>query len=220
MQPARGIEDEEYAALIRSVATKVRTELDGGGDLDDLIAAGYLGLVEAQSRYDATRGVQFTTFAYYRIRGAMIDHVRKSANLSRRAYARLRQAESNDRVAEEVAEMRAADPASRQDLDATVATLDDAIYKLTATYILGCLGQDEDSQPGNPEAALLGREFVDRIRGAVESLPDRERALVTGHYFEGRRFDEVAEEIGVSKSWASRIHGKALERLRESLSGA
>lgn len=214
MQPQRRRDEDEYAGLVRSIALKVRAQLDLGGELDDLVAAGFAGLVEARSRYDETRGVQFSSFAYYRIRGAMIDHVRKSANLTRRAYAHLKHAEAADQVAEEVANLRAADPSSRKDLEGTVRTLDDTLHKITASFVLSCVGQDPDEVEEDAETRLSSLQQGRVLRQAVERLPERERALVVGHYFEGRRFDEVAAELGVSKSWASRIHAKALERLR------
>lgn len=217
VQPDRRRDEDEFAGLVRSIALKVRAQLDLHGDLDDLIAAGYAGLVEAQSRFDASRGVQFSSFAYHRIRGAMIDDVRKSANLSRRAYAHLKHAEAADLVAEEVAVMRAADPNARKDVEGTVRTLDETLHKITASFVLSCLGQDEDEEQDDPETSLSGQQQSQLLRDAVERLPERERALVVGHYFDGRRFDEVAQELGVSKSWASRIHAKALERLRSEI---
>ena len=208
---------EEHEALVRSVARKLKAQFELTAELDDLVAAGFAGLWEARSRYDAARGVQFSTFAYYRVRGAILDHARKSSHLSRRAYERIRQAEDADAIAEGVAEARAADPASRGDKARTTQALDDTIARLTSSFALSCLGQDEAEPPASPEAGLLEREAAERLRRAVEALPERERALVEGHYFHGRRFDEVAAELGVSKSWASRIHTKALDLLREAM---
>lgn len=206
---------ESDEALVRSIATRLRIQLELRSDLDDLISAGYLGLVEARSRFDASRGIQFSTFAYYRIRGAMVDHLRKSTTLSRRAYAKVKLAESADRVGEDVAELRAAAPAERANLEATVQALDDAVGKLTASFVLSCLGLDEE--PTDPETALADSQQAGRLHAAIESLPERERAIVVGHYIDGRRFDAIAEELGVSKSWTSRMHGKALQRIRRAL---
>ncbi len=217
VRPNRRPDEDEHAGLVRSIALKMRAQFDLRDELDDLVSAGYLGLVEARGRFDESRGVPFASFAYYRIRGAIIDHVRKSAVLPRRAYGHLKQAEAMDSVAEHVGEVRAADPASRTDLEQTVRTLDDTLSKITASFVLACVGQDETVHADTPEEFCLAGEQAARLRRAVEALPDRERALVIGHYFEGRRFDEVAAEVGVSKSWASRMHTKALERLRVNL---
>ncbi len=205
----------EYRPLVQSIATKLRARYDLTSGLDDLMADGFSGLIEARDRYDPSRGIQFNTFAYYRIRGAILDGVRKSALMSRRAYASLRAAEAALAVGEEVGDKRAADPAARGDVARTVETLHDTLTKLTAGFLLASVGQDQETP--TPEEVLLEDETRTRVRGALASLPERELALVRGFYFEGRRFDEVADELGISKSWASRLHTKALERLREAL---
>lgn len=207
----REITDDELA-LVQGVAGKLRNELGLVSEHEDLVAAGYQGLVEAHARFDASRGVQFNTFAYYRIRGAMLDYARKSSNLSRRAYERVRLAESADRVGEGVAEMRAADPAGRADKAHAVAALDAGISKLTMGFAL-VLAQQENAEP-SPEESLIEKDTALRLRRAVAELDERERALLEGHYFDGRRFDEVAASLGISKSWASRVHAKALEKLK------
>jgi RNA polymerase sigma factor for flagellar operon FliA len=206
---------EEYRPLVHSIAAKMRARYDLKNDLDDLLAEGFRGLLEARKRYDPARGVQFNTFAYYRIRGAILDGVRKEAYISRRAYAALKSAESALAVGEDVGERRAADPAARGDVARTAEALHDTLSKLTAGFLLAAVGQDEE--PETPEETLLHDEMKDRVRNALSGLPERELALVQGFYFDGRRFDEVADELGISKSWASRLHTKALERLKEAI---
>jgi RNA polymerase sigma factor for flagellar operon FliA len=205
----------EELALVQGIAGKLRNELGLLSQHEDLVAAGYQGLVEARARYDATRGVQFNTFAYYRIRGAMLDYARKSSNLSRRAYEKVRLAESADRVGEGVAEMRAADPQGRKDVAATVSALDAGIAQLTMGFVLAQAA--EEAEPESPHEAYVTKETALALRQAIAELDERERALLEGHYFDGRRFDEVAESLGISKSWASRVHQKALEKLRLAL---
>ena len=208
---------EEYRPLVLSIARKMRARYDLTTELDDLIALGFEGLLDARQRYDPERGVKFNTFAYYRVRGAMIDGVRKAAFHGRRAWEKIRAAEAADQIAESAGERRAADPASRADVARTAASLDDALGKLTASYIMASVGQGEDSVPEDAEEALISKETAGRLREAVAKLPEREQALVRGFYFEGRRFDHVAEELGISKSWASRLHTKALGLLREAI---
>lgn len=209
---------EEWRPLVVSIAEKLRIQLDLSVDPDDLLGFGFTGLVEARARYDASRGVQFKTFAYYRIRGAIMDGVREMAWLPRRAHAIRRAAEGADRVLEAAADARAAaPPAARQGKADAVEAIDDTLGKMVASYVMASLGQDEQSAPPNPEERLLEARGAADLRAAVEGLPERERALVHGFYLEGRRFDEIAEELGISKSWASRLHTKALGRLRAAL---
>ena len=208
---------KEYQGLVRSIALKLRSQFDLNCDLDDLIAFGNQGLLQAMSRFDPTRGVQMNTFAYYRIRGAVLDGVRRMAYLPRRIHHKVRAAEALDLVAEPIGEARAATPEAKADLEATAQALDDALSRVTAGFLMSAVGQGEDDQPETPEEELMSAETRARVTRALEGLPERERALVRGFYFEGRQFDEVANELGISKSWASRLHAKALDMLRDVL---
>ena len=208
---------EEYRPLVRSIAMKVRIRYDLETDLEDLMADGFQGLVEAKTRFDPDKGVQFNTYAYYRIRGAILDGVRKASWMPRRAYEQLRAAEAALGIGEALGEARAADPAGRKDVAKCTEALHDTISRLTASFVIASLGQDHDDEANSPETMLLRGESITRVREALAQLPERERALLEGHYLKGRRFDLVAEELGISKSWASRLHTKALDRLRKLL---
>lgn len=208
---------KEYQGLVRSIAHKMRAQFDLNCDLDDLIAFGNQGLLQAMSRFDPARGVQMNTFAYYRIRGAILDGVRRMAYLPRRIHHKVREAEALDLVTEPIGEARAATPEAKADLEATAQTLDDALSRVTAGFLMSAVGQGEEDQPETPEAEMIAAETRARVTRALQGLPERERALVHGFYFEGRQFDEVATELGISKSWASRLHAKALDLLRDVL---
>lgn len=210
---------EEHEQLVRKLAHRVRAELDLTCELEDLIAFGYHGLLEARGRYDATRGVQFSTFAYYRVRGAILDGVRKMAYLPRRIHQKRRAAEAIDWAIEAEGEARAASPEARSDAEQTLAAIDDILGKITATFMLAAVGQDEGATPESPEDQLIGAHEQHRVRHALDVLPERERIVVTGMYFEGRNLDDIGAELGISKSWACRIHTRALGLLREALEG-
>jgi RNA polymerase sigma factor for flagellar operon FliA len=202
----------QYAPLVRNIAQRLRSELGLASDLEDLVAFGFQGLLEARARFDADRGVRFDSFAYYRIRGAVLDGVRAMAYLPRRAHARVKAAEAADAVAEEVGERRAAHPVA---VDAA-GELSEAVARIATGWVLATVGHG-DVDETTPEVTAQRRSESARLRAAVARLPERERKLIEGHYFDERRFDHVAEELGVSKSWGSRLHGKALSRLRDAL---
>ncbi len=206
----------EYDGFVRSIALRVRNEFDLTTDIADLLAWGYQGLLEAKQRYDASRGVQFNTFAYYRVRGAIIDGVRKMAYLSRRAHQARKFAEAADDILEQAAATRAASPEARKDVEQTVQAIDDVLGRLTASFVIASLGQDAEVE--QPDEALVRHGERERLRAALSLLPEREAIVVRGMYFEERLLDDIAKELGVSKSWASRIHTKALGMLRETLS--
>jgi len=187
----------QHEKMVHGLAYRLRRELCLRGELDDLIAFGFGGLLEAERRFDPARGVQFQTFAYHRVRGAMLDGVRKMADLPRRAHERLRETPHANPTAAPIA------------LDRAFTRMSAALS--TATVLQGSFGDE------SPEAALLKNESVTRLLEALPRLSPRQRVLVRGFYFEGRSIDAMARELGISKSWASRLHRGALADLREAL---
>ena len=220
----RSLHDNEfvrqYEPFVRGIAKHTSAQLEIEGELEDLVAAGFEGLLEARKRFDPARGVAFKSFAYYRVRGAVIDAVRQNAYLPRRAYARLKAAEALDLEGEQASEQQraAAEAGSARDPEQSLRAIDGILGRVAAAYCTAA-GSESDSPPEspNPEAALLARERQDRLRRALDAMPEPERTLLQGHYLQDRRFDEIAKELGLSKSWASRLHTRALDRLRELL---
>lgn len=211
----------EHEALVRAQAVRLRAQLELKADVEDLVAYGMEGLLEARERFDPERGVRFAHFAYYRIRGAILDGVREMAYLPRRAHVRRRVAESLDRAAEEQALARARTPEARASLAETLAAFDDILGRTCAAYVIGAVGQDaERDRPATPEDETITAEDRRRVLGALDVLEERERALVEGYYLEGRTLDEVGEELGITKSWASRMCSRALAKLRAVLEEA
>jgi len=191
----------EHKQMVHGLAVRLRRELSLHGELDDLVAFGFGGLLEAQHRFDAARGVRFQTFAYHRVRGAMLDGVRKMAHLPRRAHERLRESAETSPTAVPKA---AATP-----LDKVFARLSAGLT--TAGPLHGSFGEE------SPEQKLLKNESITRLLGALARLSERQRALVREYYFEGRSLEDIARELGISRSWASRLHTSALQELRGAL---
>jgi RNA polymerase sigma factor for flagellar operon FliA len=186
-----------HEKMVHSLAHRLRRELSLSGELDDLIAFGFGGLLEAHHRFDPDRGVQFQTFAYHRVRGAMLDGVRKMAHLPRRAHERLQA--SSERVP-----------------TAAPAGFDRVFMQMSAGLTTGTVLQGRFAEE-SPEALLLKNESIASLLGALPRLSPRQRILVRGFYFEGRSIDSMARELGISKSWASRLHTSALRALREAI---
>ena len=206
----------EYEGFVRGTALQTRAQLGLDAPVEDLVAFGFQGLLEARARFDASKGVPFKAFAYYRVRGAVLDGVRRMARLPRRAYARLKAAEALDRFAEATAEGRAA-TLQRSNVEGNLRAIDAILGRVAAAYSVAVSHDDAERGAGSPEESLLHEERKSRMRSAITRLPDRERRLVQGHYFEGRQFDEVSAELGISKSWGSRVHAHALDLLRQAL---
>jgi len=215
---------EEWRGFVTAIAQRLRGQLDLPVELEELVALGFEGLLGARRRFDPDRGVKFTTFAHYRVRGAMIDGVRKMTYLSPKVEARRRAAEAADATLEDRAEVAAgARAAGAPSGGATGAlqALEGALSQVVTGFVLSSAMSPELAEgvdpAASPEERLVDESEAAELRRAVATLPDRERALVAGFYFDGRRFDEIAAELGISKSWASRLHHKAMGRLREML---
>jgi len=210
----------EFEPFVRNIAFRVKNEFDLKSiELADLMAFGFQGLLEAKGRFDPTRGIQFNTFAYYRVRGAVIDGVRKMAYLPRHIHALRKSAEAADWALEEAGEERAAAIAAGETptTEKTVAQIDDLMGKLTASFIIAAVGQDEGAQSPTPDELVIAREGSERVKQALADLPERERIVVTGMYFEERSLDDIGAQLGISRSWACRIHTKGLRLMRAAM---
>jgi RNA polymerase sigma factor FliA len=207
---------KEYEGFVRAIALQTRAQLGLDSAIEDLVAFGFQGLLEARQRFDASKGVAFKSFAYYRVRGAILDGVRAMARLPRRAYARLRAAEALDQSTENSADQQGA--ATRAPgVEANLRSIDSILGRVAAAYTVAVTVEDAEQGAGSPEEALLHEERLTRMRSAVAKLPERERHMIEGHYFQGKRFDVLSAEIGISKSWGSRVYAHALDLLREAL---
>jgi len=207
---------KEYEGFVRAIALQTRAQLGLDSAIEDLVAFGFQGLLEARQRFDASKGVAFKSFAYYRVRGAILDGVRAMARLPRRAYARLRAAEALDQASEQNGQQQGA--ATRTpSVDGTLRSIDSILGRVAAAYTVAVTVEDAEQGAGSPEEALLHEERLTRMRTAVAKLPDRERHMIEGHYFQGKRFDALSAELGISKSWGSRVYAHALDLLREAL---
>jgi RNA polymerase sigma factor for flagellar operon FliA len=214
--------------LVEIVARQVRRTAGPGVELDDLVSYGREGLLDAARRFDASRGVPFRAYANFRVRGAVIDGVRASARLPRRVHERLRALDAAQRVSEGAAEDRLGappPPGTRADAE---RALDTHLAAMATAMAVGLLAQSAIGEEGeltsidtraSPEEAVSEAELFAEVRRAIETLPAQEAELVRRHYLLGERFDLVAADLGLSKSWASRLHTRAVGRLAKRLRG-
>jgi RNA polymerase sigma factor for flagellar operon FliA len=212
-------DSDDFAAhqeLVERVVRRLIRELDLSCEAGDLLAWGHQGLLEAKQRFDASRGVRFSTFAYYRVRGAVLDGVRTQGFIKRRAYAKLKAYEAADSLAEDSAEAAAASGAPA--LAERAREIEDMLGKISAAYVLSALGQSEERDQHTPESLIADAQDRVAVHDGLAALPDKERLLLEAVYFSGATIEEAGAKLGLSKSWASRIHAKALSRMRRKLS--
>jgi RNA polymerase sigma factor FliA len=216
---------EQHLSLVQAIARKVKKTLGASIEYDDLVAYGSKGLVEAADRYDARPGVAFTTFAYYRIRGAMFDGLRTMGWYSRADYARYRAEERANEYLQSHAdrEGEAAAPAGRAaDAAETLAAVAQVLSGVASVHItsLEAASTVADETFAAPDAALDTGRLGRRVREALTRLPEKERRLMEMYYFGEKTLEEAGGELGLSKSWACRLHARAVSLLREALADA
>ncbi|MBN1655005.1 MAG: sigma-70 family RNA polymerase sigma factor [Deltaproteobacteria bacterium] len=212
---------EKYQVMVRAIAKTIYEQLELSCEMEDLVGFGFRGLLEAKQRFDPSRGVQFKFFAYYRVRGAILDGVRSMAYLPRRAHARMQAARALDLECEAVAEIRGQNPQARTDIEENVRAIDAILGRVAVAFAVSTASYDEEnkeySSELDPESLAITAEESETIGRAIKQLPERERLVIQGFYRENRSLEEIGKQAGMSKSWASRAHAKALDRLRQSL---
>jgi RNA polymerase sigma factor for flagellar operon FliA len=211
---------EKYGPYVRSLAATVRKQFNAQLELDELVAYGQIGLLEAAERFDAKVGANFLTFAHYRIKGAIFDGLRKMGVLrgsdARNAFVGERAAAYLGNLSD-----REAGAGNRgSSFDDDVSDISDAVQGLAMVFATSLEGADtagytDESLPVDVRLEL--EQLKTRVRAAIEKLPEKERKLLQGYYFQGRTLEEAGAEIGQSKSWASRLHARAIDRLKELL---
>jgi len=209
---------------VKALAHQLVKTLPSQPDIEELIAFGLKGLAEAASRYDPDKGAAFKTFAYYRIRGAMFDGLRASGWLARSDHARVKAHQQADDVLQAAA---AGAPAATPDAVAAAHTLKELLADVGAVVVASVDSFDrmasDPAAEGGAEAiedGLSAAETRGAMQRALAALPERERDLVVKVYYGDQTIEDAGKSIGISKSWASRIHAKAIRQLREILAGA
>lgn len=212
---------EEGLDLVELLARQMRRQFGPYVHVDDLVSQGREALLGAARSYDAVHGLTFRRWANLRIRGAMIDAVRSSGNLPRRVYRKLRAAQAAEQVHAAAAEE--AVPTKPEDADAKIGDqLGSAAMAMALAFLSmrsdDALERAEDPE-ASPEEVVERAELLERIRTAIAERPEAERHLLRRHYFDDVNFDEAARELGLSKSWASRLHARAIEGIARTLKG-
>jgi RNA polymerase sigma factor for flagellar operon FliA len=207
----------KYGPYVRSLANTVRKQFNARLDIEDLVAYGNVGLFEAAERFDPKVGANFLTFAHYRIKGAIFDGLRKMGTLKgpdqRAAYL-------SDRTNSFLSTASATDTVRARNFSDDVREVESAVTSLAAVFATSLEGMEHlqiRDESLSPEERLELTELKQRVRAAIDKLPDNEKQLLVGYYYEGKTLEDAGQAIGQSKSWASRLHARAIERIKDFL---
>lgn len=202
---------EQYMPFATSVANRVAQTLASSVDYDEVLCNARIGLLEAAKRFDENQQVDFKTFAYYRIKGAIYDGLRRSGWVPRAVYTKIKMEEAaNDylRFKAENSEDGSSDYEHQ---------LIDTVNTLASIYVVSLDASDdieiEDKSNVDLERRAQFSQVREHMRDAIDSLPEKEKKLIKMYYFQNKTLEEAGERLELSKSWTSRLHARALELL-------
>lgn len=212
----------KYQDFARRLAFDVVQKVGGAVRLEEARSAATLGLIEAAARFDPTVGAQFQTFAYYRIRGAVLDELRSDVRENPGLRARLACESALDAMLE--AEGNGSSPQGVDDrvhaAEELSRVLENAASAVLAQSVLHEEVQNREEHAVSPEERAATRQLAALIREALQVLPEPERTVLMGVYLEGKSLDEVGAPLGFSRSWTSRVSTRGLALLRARLAAA
>jgi RNA polymerase sigma factor FliA len=206
---ARAALIEHYLPFARVVAARVYgLRGNASASFDDYLQHARVGLIEAIDRYDVTRGIAFESYAVHRVRGAVLNGIGQESELS--AQREFRRSVVRERVQSVMAHAGSAPHR------ASLAEL----VEITVGIAVGLVLENEpvdETAAANPYAVAELEQFSRRVRALVDELPEREREVIRGHYYDRLEFQEIARRTAVTKGRVSQLHAKALAHLRERL---
>jgi RNA polymerase sigma factor FliA len=224
---------ERHLPLVRYVARDLWKQINGKLELQDLVSAGTMGLIDAVEGFDPGRGLAFSTFATPRIRGAMLDHIRRWDHVPRSVRRKQRALQEGRETlgARMGREPTRAELAGHLDMDLEVlcrweSDISDAIQVALDAPLRG---EGKTTTPEEILAGETGEESDQRIshgqevallKEAIAELPERERLVLTLYYYEDLKMHQIAAMLGVTESRISQIRSKVLKSLRSRIGHA
>ena len=220
---------ERYGQMVRRAAAQLIARLPANVDIDDLVQAGMIGLLDAVSRYDAAQGTQFETFAMQRVRGAMLDELRGSDWMPRSVRRNQRTIERAIHVLEQALQRPPVESEIAAHLQMSLADYQQFLLEAKGAQLVyleeasgddgeeGFLERAVPSSAALPLERLGDQQFRSALIGCIERLPEREKLVMSLYYEEGLNLKEIGAVLGVTESRISQLHSQAVSRLRSQL---
>ena len=222
----------KYSPMIKYVANRIAMRLPPHIEVDDLISVGVLGLMDAITKYDSSRGAKFKTYAEFRVRGAILDELRsmdwvprsirqKASQVDKVVQglqAKLRRQPEDEEVAKEMGlSLEQFHETLNETKSIPIFSLEDlGIAKESGDQqsLLDCLAGKADA---DPQTQIRLVELKEIIAKAIDALPEKERLMVSLYYYEELTMKEIGAVLDITESRVSQIHSKAVYRLRTKL---
>jgi RNA polymerase sigma factor for flagellar operon FliA len=220
---------KQYQPLVRRLAHHMMAKLPPSVEVDDLIQVGLIGLADALTRYEASQGVQFETFATQRIRGAMLDELRGNDYLSRGTRKQQRSIESAVHKLEQRMGRAPVESEIAREMGLTLLEYQELLGKVRGTqlvYLEDMSGDDGDQdfldrhvadESFNPLAQLQDNRMREALVAGIKNLPEREQYVMSMYYEHDMNLKEIAAVLKVTESRVCQLHSQSIARLRVKL---
>ncbi|MCL2216055.1 MAG: FliA/WhiG family RNA polymerase sigma factor [Defluviitaleaceae bacterium] len=218
----------QYAPLVKYVAGRLLIHIGQHVEYDDLVGYGIFGLIDAIDKFDSGKGVKFETYASFRIRGAIIDHIRRMDWIPRTLRQKNKQMEQ---VYNQLEDELGREPTDEEIAERLGLSLDEARELMKKSSVLSLVSLDDfmdqnyeasftplvANRIDSPEEQTERRERKAMLADAISKLSEKEKLVVTLYYFEDLTLKEISSIMKVSESRVSQIHTKAITRLQGKL---
>jgi RNA polymerase sigma factor for flagellar operon FliA len=214
---------QEHTVLVKRIAYHLLARLPANILVDDLIQSGMIGLLEAANNFDGAKGASFETFAGIRIRGAMLDEIRKGDWTPRSVHRNSRMVSEAIKTLEAELGRDVSDVEVAEKLDISINEYHHILNEVSSGKILGIedlgvsddvITYDEDYQEDDPYHTIEHITFKKRLAECISTLPEREALVLSLYYDEELNLKEIGEVLDVSESRVSQIHSQAMHRLK------
>jgi RNA polymerase sigma factor for flagellar operon FliA len=210
---------EQYSEYVVRIAKQVKRTLSSNIETDDLVSYGMTGLIEAAERFDPSLGANFSTFSYYRIRGAIYDGLRTMGSLNRTEYRRQRFYEKTSAYMANESSRVCMGERPKSSSEEALLGLAKKVQRAITIYVTSLDDKDlhslVDQDAENVSDRLARLELYEKMRAAIGKLSKSDQKIINAYYFEEKSLEEVGKQLGLSKSWTCRKHARAMEKLSD-----
>lgn len=222
---------KKYIPLVKYIASRVIIGKSKYIEYEDLIGYGMLGLMDAFNKFDESKGMKFSTYASIRIRGSMIDEIRKNSPISKGAMDKLNR---YNNAIEKLQKQNLKEPSNKEIANElgvsleevgeienfinyiSVVSLEDLIFSEEDDMML--IGTIEDEKSPNPEKSLEEIEQIEYLTKALNMINEKDKTVLSLYYYEAMTLKEIGKILGVSESRVCQLHSRAIIHLRKMMS--
>ncbi|MHB1946992.1 MAG: sigma-70 family RNA polymerase sigma factor [Gammaproteobacteria bacterium] len=214
----------DHQALVRKIALYIKRRLPSHIELDDLLQAGLVGLLEAREHFKPGSGATFVTFASIRIRGAIIDYLRKNSWVSRETIKNMRMVSEAINKIEQRNKTQATSELIAAELEITMEEYSEMLLDISICNMMSLNDIDENdsylkNDVSDPEEILQGENLQEHLKDILMTLPEREQLVLSLYYVEELTLKQIGEVLELTEARVCQLHSQAIARVRTKMQG-